>query len=31
LTIEFTRTQQGNYPCNLEQSTFDKSTPVPLS
>ena len=28
LTIEFTRTQQGNYPCNREQSTFDKSTPV---
>jgi hypothetical protein len=25
LTIEFTRTQQGNYPCNLEKSTFDNS------
>jgi hypothetical protein len=28
LTIEFTRTQQGSYPCKQEQSTFDKSTPV---
>jgi hypothetical protein len=28
LTIEFTRTQQGNNPCDIEQSTFDKSTPV---
>lgn len=28
LTIEFTRAQQGSYPCNRKQSTFDKSTPV---
>jgi hypothetical protein len=23
LTIEFTRTQQSNNPCNIERSTFD--------